>query len=111
MAIGSGSKGVDWREPADEDEVAEAATRTDARCEGFVSVLISGRRGRGLRWKRDGRGGALELEEKAGLGSAVTSGRVPEAGISDLVQPGGKDVLEETAEELVAVHAAGSPAG
>jgi hypothetical protein len=57
-----------------------------------------------------GRGCAFELEEEASLSGAVTFGRVPQAKIADFVQAFGQNVLEEAANELVAVHAAGAPA-
>src|SRR5258708_411821 len=53
---------------------------------------------------------AVELQEEACLSGAVTLGRVPQAKIADLVQALGQDVLEEAANELVALQAAGLPA-
>jgi hypothetical protein len=51
-------------------------------------------------------GVALEVEEKAGLSGAVAFGMVPRAKISDLVKAFGQNMLEEAADELVAVQAA-----
>jgi hypothetical protein len=58
----------------------------------------------------DRRGFALEVEKKAGLSGAAAFGRVPKAKISDLVKAFGQNMLEEAANELVAVQAAGAPA-
>src|SRR5882672_10398069 len=105
----SWSERVLW-EPADVDEVSEAATRTDAWC-GRVGNALSrglggcGRLRRGLR-----HGGAIELQQEARLSGEVAFGRVPETGVADLVQAGGEHMLEEAAHELVALQVAGLPA-
>src|SRR5712692_7196509 len=112
----SWSEGVLW-EPADVDEVSEAATRTDARLRacrsrGGVGDALSrglGGCGGGLR-RQLGRSRAIELQQEAGLSGEVAFGRMPKAKVADLVEAGREHMLEEAAHELVALQGAGLPA-
>lgn len=97
---GSWSEGIFGREPADVDEVAAAATWTAPRFGGDGGALVGDRR----------RSCAFEFQEEACLSGVLTFGRMPKAKIADLVQAFGQNVLEETANEFVAWHAAGAPA-
>src|SRR5580700_1000341 len=120
----SWSEGVLW-EPADVDEMSEAATRTDARLSacrslGRVGDALSrgveiGGCGGGLRQELRLRGerrrsGSIELQQEASLSGEVAFGMVPEAKVADLVQAGREDMLEEAAHELVVRQGAGLPA-
>ena len=103
------SQGLLRDEPADVEEPASAAARTDTRFDGdggvFVRVFVPG----GIVGR--GRIYALEFQEKAGARGEGAPGRVPEAKIADLVQAAREDVLEEAAHELVSREAAAAGAG
>ena len=107
---GSWSEGIFGGEPADVDEMASGATRTAPRFDGSCGALVSDFEKARCRGFDDRRGFAFEVEEKAGLSGATAFGRVPKAEVADLMQACGQDVLEKTADELMARHAAGAPA-
>jgi len=107
---GSWSEGIFGGEPADVDEMASGATWTGPRFDGGCGALVSDFEKARCRGFDDRRGFGFEVEEKAGLSGAVAFGRVPKAKISDLVEAFGQNMLEEAANELMAVQAAGAPA-
>jgi hypothetical protein len=81
------------------------APRFDCGCGALVSDFEKAR----CHGFDDRRGFAFEVEEKVGLSGAIAFGRMPKAKIADLVEAFRQNVLEETANEFVAGHAAGAP--
>ena len=91
--------------------MAEPAVRADARVRGCGARVI---KAAGVRVGVNRRArhvlGALHVQQQTGIAGDAPLAWVPKAEISNLVQPLGKDVLEEAAHELLTIEGADAPA-
>ena len=105
----SRSLGLFWQEPADEDEMAEAALWTDTLGRDAGLIAAAGRLGIGEGLWREVLS-TLHVQQQTDVAGDGAFARVPEAEIANLVQSLGQDVLEEAAHELLAIEGADAPA-